>query len=642
MVGQAVPLGDLIRALPWVLLVGLLPGMAVARLLLPRCDWWTRLAAAPGLSAGLVGTVALGTHATHRVPFRAATVIPMVAAVVLAALAVELHSRRSGASSVHPSVRIPRVVLACAVGAGLITVAAAAAGFGGNALPVETDAPVHAAVAGAMIDTHDAVPIIRQPVDGSGWVRTRIAVEAQAALTEELDGPSAARVLLPLTLLAVLLLPLGIALLALEWSGSAAVAAVAPLMAIGLAFPSIPVLFGEFPYVIDATLVAPLVLVVSRALTGESVRRNSIAAGSLVLCVLVIHGTEVLTAAVVGAVPVGIALLRRRGLVLPAAGAVLAAGAAAAAAGWVLTRAPVVPAPTTGATARGVDAETTSFASLLGHVAPGDAATVFLQFLFPNVAALALAAVGLFAVLRTGRLRWVGLASIAVLLLFLDVLSDERTSALWLALRPWSGQDRVPALEYWLAPVVMAAGVVEAWRWAVPRLDSMSTSMRRLAPMLAAALAVPLLVAGFGHDLGLYQAAAQSKATMSVADEMAMSRLASILPAGTVVLTDGIVDGGQWLGALTPLVPYYSDTYMKAHPSDPRIQALARACDDPVSAAQWLGGVGVIYVGATQRAGQEGAWSAACIARIPGVHLIVDVTESGRRAVAFGVDRPGI
>src|SRR5690348_4233871 len=98
------PLSDLARAIPGIAVFGLLPGLALATLLAPRWSAWLRLAAAPGLSAGLVGLLGLLAHDVHA-PLRAW----WVGAVTLVLLvAATWRWRVSGGASRDPRQRTTR------------------------------------------------------------------------------------------------------------------------------------------------------------------------------------------------------------------------------------------------------------------------------------------------------------------------------------------------------------------------------------------------------------------------------------------------------------------------------------------------------------------------------------------------------
>jgi len=81
-----VPLADFFRALPLILLLGAVPGLALATLVAPRLSWPERLAAAPGLSVGCIGVIGLVLHLLG-LPFTPASVIPILFAITVLALA---------------------------------------------------------------------------------------------------------------------------------------------------------------------------------------------------------------------------------------------------------------------------------------------------------------------------------------------------------------------------------------------------------------------------------------------------------------------------------------------------------------------------------------------------------------------------
>ncbi|MGH7746639.1 MAG: DUF6541 family protein, partial [Candidatus Dormibacteria bacterium] len=122
-----VPLADLLRALVPLVLVGILPGLALATLVVPGWRRWERLAAAPGLSAGLAGAIGLAYHDLH-VPFTAATVLPLEAVIAVAAA---WRVRRRMAAVPVPEDRPAgvRLVVAGALCAGLVSAGLLVSGY---------------------------------------------------------------------------------------------------------------------------------------------------------------------------------------------------------------------------------------------------------------------------------------------------------------------------------------------------------------------------------------------------------------------------------------------------------------------------------------------------------------------------------
>ena len=211
-------LSDLVTSLPGLILVATLPGVALASLLVPRWPWWQWLAAAPGLSAGMIGVLGLLYHDLG-VPFEPLTVLPVLLAVVGAAAGVRvlgrgrfLDERRRQHLPGWPTA----VVIAAALFAGGLSAGVATSELGRIALPFATDAPVHAFVAEKAAQTHDVLPVQPVPANGSGVVRPRTGFESTAVAVSWVAGPRPAMTMLPLALLAVLLLPLSLAMLAVE------------------------------------------------------------------------------------------------------------------------------------------------------------------------------------------------------------------------------------------------------------------------------------------------------------------------------------------------------------------------------------------------------------------------------------------
>ena len=80
-----------------------------------------------------------------------------------------------------------------------------------------------------------------------------------------LGAPSPAMAMAPVITVTLLLIPLSLSLLALEATGSVALAAVVPFFALGLAFPSFQAIVGRFPEIVDSTLIVPFIVAALRA-----------------------------------------------------------------------------------------------------------------------------------------------------------------------------------------------------------------------------------------------------------------------------------------------------------------------------------------------------------------------------------------
>lgn len=645
------PIADLAHALPALLLVGTLPGLCLATLLVPRWRWWERLAAAPGLSAGMAGVVGLVFHDLH-LPFMAATVLPVEGAVAVAA---GWRLRRRPADPEAP--REPgtpgpatRWVVAAAVAAGAASSAMVATGFRDQPVPLPTDAPVHGIVANAIARTHDTLPANPDPADATAWVRPRSGFEAVAALASEVGGPDPTAEMLPLCTLTVALLPLGLAALALEATGSAAIAGLAPALGVGWAFPCVAVYLGEYPYVLDATLVAPAIVAVLRLLRRSDAARHLLLITLLMAAIWVIHGLEAVTILAVGG-PLMVARTlggdRRHAL------RALALAAAAAGAGAVLvallTRMPAVPTPVAPALAGPEVPEAAVFASRVGRFGLLDALDAFIRFAFPHVIALGLFAAGVTTCLRQRRCRWALLTFVLLLGCFLDMLVTGRLARLWDLLYPWSTQDRLPSIQYWPATVLMALGTL--WvlgvlaaplRRVLAGLRARRAVTRRLPPGAGAvaAVALGLMVLGMGRDLSMYRGGVRDLGVTGPADLAVMRQMAGRLSPHAVILVDGGDDSGQWVGAVTGDVPLLTDQFLKDHPADARIVALQHACGDPRAASRVLDGVDAVFVGSRTITSPrpQHPWSLPCIARIPGLTLLAEQTSAGGTAAAFRVD----
>ena len=643
---------DLLRALPGLLLLGLLPGLALLTLIRPSMPRWWRLAAAPGMSIGIVGLLGLVYHRAH-VPFEAATVLPAVAVLVaVAALAHRRARGHRGGATPDPARlggRPARVVVGAGLLAGLISASVAVAVLHAQPLPPDTDSPIHAYITQAIATQHDVAVVQPVPDVSSSLVRDRVSFEATAAEVAQLTGMRPEAAMLPLVLLAVALLPLSLAMLAWEATRNWRVAALTPLLGVGFTMTSWALLFGEFPYLADATLVVLLALSARRALLGSERTRNLLLVGACVAAIWVTHGLEFITAVVVG-IPFALASVRRtsnlRSLAAGAAG-IGAACIVGAAAVTVLTPHPLVPAavPPPGVTA------SSQAVQMLARMGPRSQMFHALSDFVNSelvAPAIVLYVLGLAASLLVRGVRWVLLLHVALLLILADVGYGGILMKLWSAVFPWSGADRVVSIQWYAVPLLMAWGLVHARTVFAPILAK--TRDPRLARNLAVGLgAVTVLAVGFSvaHAEDQMGGANSRSTETSDADVAALAAMDRALPAGTLVLSDTGADGGQWIDVLTRDVEWaplsFQRTFVAAGTirpaTDPKVAALAHACDDPAAARAALAGIGAVYVGSEQ-GDQEATvrWNASCIAALPGVHPLVRSTVGGRTATVYAVD----
>ncbi len=629
------PLDQLLRALPIVLLLGTVPGLAVATLIDPRLPWLQRLAAAPGFSAAAVGVTGLVLHLLHA-GFMPLTVVPVLAVLIAAAL---VRQRRTppGAAAGAPDDPGPgwRVALAALV-AGVVLFGISAAEMSGGALPPSTDPAVHGAIAASIVDDRDVLPVIPIPASGSGFDRTQTAFEATAALASEIGAGGPANVMLPLALISLLLLPLSVALLAYRAVADRRVAALAALLCLGLIFPARWVAFGDYPYLVDSTLVVPLVLAVARCLEGTRVRTGAVMAGALILAIWVIHGTEIPTAVVIGLPLWAALLLRRRRAALEGAAAVLAAVVLGALAGYLLARAPAIPA------GRPSGAAVDEAAGYLAGLRFQDAAALqaFAGWVLPILTAVLVCAGWLVAVAER-RGRWLLVSALLPVLCVLDVAGPQLLHPLWSRIYPWGSVDRLSGMEFFAVPAIAAIGAfgvaglaskLAGRAGAAPPRRSAAWSMAAVGVIGAGGL-----LAGAIGTAAAVSSNASSQVQVSAEDVAVIQRLATEIPSGSVILNDGDIDAGQWITALTHDAEAEPKSYAASYPDDWRLVALGRACSDPGGAEAALEGMRAVFVG-RQTAGPANPhpWSAACIASLPDLRLVAGSTAGPAGFVVTG------
>ena len=639
---------DLLRAAPGLVVLGLAPGLAAVSLIRPSMPGWWRLAAAPGLSVGLLGLLGLLYHRAH-VPFELTTVLPPVAGLVLAAVGLRAARRRVPLADPLPAGRgrEGRILIAGALVAGLLSASVAVVAYRSQPLPLETDNPVHAFATRSIAVNHDVIAAQPVPVLGTTSTRERVAFEATAAEIAGIGGMRPEAAMLPLVLFCVLLLPLSLAMLMLEATGSWRMAAVAPLLGVGMTMIPWALDYGEFPYLADATLVVPLALSARRALLGLERSREVLLVALMVAAIWVTHGLEFFTALVVG-VPFAVASLRGRPLGDVARGAVGVAAAVAAGAllVTVLTKLPAAPLAQPPA---GVAASTQAPQMLARMGSRSQSVQALADFVHSElvVPAVVLYVLGIAAALIVRGLRWALVAHVALLLILADVGYGGVLMRIWTPLFPWSGPDRIVSIQWFVVPLLMTWGVFHAGAVLRPGLLRYFGA-RGVVVFGAVVAAVAVLCPAIAtqHTLSDMQGVVAKTARSSDADVAALAAMDRMLPPGTVVLTQSQVDAGQWTDALTRDVEWapllYARNYVEAgslvSALDPRAIAMAQACDDPAAARAALQGIGAVFVGSRPDPAAPHQWQASCIAALPGVREAQRVTTGGNTAWVFVVE----
>jgi hypothetical protein len=242
--------------------------------------------------------------------------------------------------------------------------------------------------------------------------------------------------------------------------------------------------------------------------------------------------------------------------------------------------------------------------------------------------------VGLVALILRRQARWLIVALAVPLLCILDVLGPELLHRLWTAIYPWSVEDRLLGLEFFVVPIIAGVGavaVIDAVRWLMP---SVSNSRGRvLTVALAAVMALGAVAEGVAGSSATLSWQLGINQHVSSRDVSVIRSMAAILPRGAVVLNDGVTDDGEWITALTDDVEAEPKPYAGIYPSDWRVTAMADACTDPAQAQKALAGVQAVFVGTNQMPVAAHPWKAACIARIPGLRLVAG-SSSGPAAFA--------
>lgn len=482
----------------------------MATLIAPRWPTWERAVVAPGLSAGLIGATGLVLRIAH-VPFSALTIFPFVVVICVAGYLRRRRGQRDAPAGARATTPAIRGVVAAGLLAGVVSAAGLAYSLHAQPLPPDWDPAEHGAIANVIAQNRDVFASVPVPLEHTSYVRPRMAFEASAAVVSELHGPSPAQSMMPLVVVAVLLMPLGLAMLALEATGSYWTAGLTPFLSTGMAFPSFQVILGRFPLVIDASLVAAAVVAMARLVRGRDVFTHATMISAIAAAIWITHGLEALTAVLVGG-PLVIELLRRRWSfsALLRVGAGIAAASAGVGLVMALTIVPKAPTVSSGLL------ELIDSQKSVGLGIPGvDSRTFFEYFAQTDLTspiAVALFAIGIVAAVGRRQLLW----ALASLLLLFAVLEDVSYSGLlqsvWLGVVwPWGDVDRLLGVAYWVVPMLMAAGLVWATQLAVRASRDPRTWARctiAVSVVVAAAIAARNQIAGawrfeFGDGISL-------------------------------------------------------------------------------------------------------------------------------------------
>lgn len=528
------PLHVLAQSLPGVVLAALLPGFALATLLAPGWRAWQRLTMAPGLSAGVFGVLGLAMHDLH-IPFEPLTIFPAV--IVLGAGAV-LRWRRTARSvpDVAPWWLPIPALLAGAVGAAVFVVA-----LHGQLLPPDWDTATHGGLAAAIARSHDVLPLIPIPLEASDFVRPRPGFEAMSAAVSWLGAPSPPDAMGPIITMTLLLMPLSLAFLVFETTGSILLTAIVPFFALGLAFPSDQAIIGRFPEVVDSTLIVPFIVAALRIIRGRSTLENAALVVGIAASIWVIHGLELFTALVVGCGLFAVALftvlrtfprigITRIGLVV---GATLVGAALVT----ILTRLPHVPPPTQVQSSPIVVATAPTpvkFHHILLMIAETD---------LTSPVALVLYGIGAIGLLIRRTMLWVLAAQALLVAMMVDALFLHKLSFLWRLVYPWGDADRIVGVQYWLIPLVLAFGLVAL----ADLMRRLSRSGRLWVVTTVATVVVAAVALIAHHPLGRLWVYLVSTDTVFLYPLGAFNRLSELRPWILTMAVTVIIVAAAWV-----------------------------------------------------------------------------------------------
>jgi hypothetical protein len=211
--------------------------------------------------------------------------------------------------------------------------------------------------------------------------------------------------------------------------------------------------------VVDSVLVIPYVVATLRLLRGKDILGNALLLVAFVASIWVVHGLEMVTALLLGAILMAsaaysafraspAAALARCGLAVGAtiAGAVLVT---------VLTRLPHTPPANP-------PEPTVVYPSISLPVHPHEVAQFFAQTDLTSPLAIALYCTGIVAILVVyRRLAWVLVVHLAFVVLLVDALFWQHVNSLQIGsfrLYPYGDPDRALGLQYFVLPFILGAG----------------------------------------------------------------------------------------------------------------------------------------------------------------------------------------
>ena len=611
------PLRDVIGTVPALIAIGVVPGFLVAVAVAPHLPraWW--MALAPGLSMGVVGILGL---VTHRLSWG---LMPLQVAVIITLAGAIAGWRLWASDRLRVVMRAPQsdhTAFALAALTGLATIIGLQATHLSTPLPTWDDAALHASIASQIVSHHDAVVTIPQP-DGSFDTRPHDGFETIAALVSQVSGYSPARVLLPSLLPALAVLPLSLLLLWRELITNRWVLRVAILLTATLPFPVSSLMLGVQPLISDIALAPIGIAAVLRLRQQRDIGECCALLAAIAASMWVIHVLEVITVALFA----GLLLLASPRQTLRAIrplGMGLASGLAGIAIVVLLT-----PAATISLASSDVAVATAGTTP----VGVSDVINFFLTAVLPGIVGTVLYFAGIAEVVLRRRLRWVAVGSIMLFGAAVDVIATGHLLPLWRRLFPWSVPDRTFGLQLFVAPLLMALGLV----WLTQLLSRMRRPAipRRMTSVVATTLVVFLVGLGVTRQVQAEQGALAAHGVVTDDDITVLNAVAQRYPHGGVLINDGLDDAGKWADSLTPMTLMLPKDWLATHPDDAHLVALQHACDDPAAAQRATHGAAVVFVGDRHDVNALHPWNIDCIRHLPN---LTEIASSGG-AAAFAV-----
>lgn len=550
-------LGDAVKAAIALLLLAAIPGYALSALARPRAARLEHVVLALPCACALALAVGFGAAAVG-LPYG----LPVYGAAALTAVTLYLFKERRGgrlsALCRAPADRWWAVPMLVALMDGAVL----AFNSRGSSVPDASDAASHTLWTAFIAQGQKVTFALLSTPPGHGAFYPP-GFHAVAALLVDAAGLPAYRAVFLLALAAVLILPFALYAYLRTLLGDARLAALA--VALSLVFEAMPLysfVLGVYPFILSFLFVAGLALA-ARDAVGLGHRGSIVLVAVLAVGLFYTHPTELLSAALIGAVAT-VPLLRSRRqwgravVVSALLGAILVMGALPAlhAIGTTMVSG-----------AQPEIATRHDFGSGSAVNVGGIVSSYFYYIYGRDIAWLLCAAVLAGIAWCVLRRRYLGLVGMQIVLgaILLDVLGPNLLHRFYVLSFPWALPERLAPTHYWVVPALAALG-----------LRALACTLARTG--LARKRRLTLVVAGYSLILGVVapfvvaglhtQAVVTAHHVVAAGDLEAMGWLKQHAPGAVMVNDENFsadtesnmpIDAGYWTHVLGDSTPFFGN-----------------------------------------------------------------------------------